>query len=80
MKGKKLMVLLIMTALLLSGCKILTVDQMYKPPKRSEDFNSLQSVISSAIGNMEYSAPISGENQQIVQTADLYGDGGKLPA
>lgn len=75
MKSKKLIVMLILSALLLCGCEMLTVDQMYKPPKRSEDFNSLQSVISSAIGNMEYSAPISGENQQIVQTADLYGDG-----
>lgn len=75
MKGKKFMILLILSALLLSGCEILTVDQMYQPPKRSEDFNSLQRVIQSAIGNMEYSAPISGENQQIVQTADLYGDG-----
>ena len=67
--------MLILSALLLCGCEILTVDQMYEPPKRSEDFNSLQSVINSAIGNMEYSAPISGENQQIVQMADLYGDG-----
>lgn len=75
MKGKKLIVMLILSALLLCGCEILTVDQMYEPPKRSEDFNSLQSVINSAIGNMEYSAPISGENQQIVQMADLYGDG-----
>ena len=75
MKGKKLIALLIVTALLLCGCEILTVDQMYKPPKRSEDFNSLQSAISNAIADMEYSAPVSGENQQIVQTADLYGDG-----
>lgn len=75
MKGKKLIVLLLITALILCGCEILTVDQMYQPPKRSEDFNSLQSVINAAIGDMEYSAPISGENQQIVQTADLYGDG-----
>lgn len=75
MKGGKLIVVLIISALMLCGCEMLTVDQMYQPPKRSEDFNSLQSVINSAIGDMEYSAPISGENQQIVQTADLYGDG-----
>lgn len=75
MKGKKFITLLILSALLFSGCEMLTVDQMYKPPKRSEDFNALQSAINGAIGNMEYSAPISGENQQIVQTADLYGDG-----
>ena len=75
MKGKKFIVLLILSALLLSGCEMLTVDQMYKPPKRSDDFSALQSAINRAIGDMEYSAPRSGENQQIVQTADLYGDG-----
>lgn len=75
MKSKALIAVILISALMLCGCQMLTVDQMYQPPKRSEDFNRLQSVINSAIGDMEYSAPLSGENQQIVQTADLYGDG-----
>jgi hypothetical protein len=51
-----------------------TVDQMYVPPERSEDFKSLQTVINNAMIGMEYSAPISGDNQQIVQMKDLDGD------
>ena len=66
--------LLLALLLLLSGCQMLTVEQMYAPPERSEDFSSLQAAINSAMVNMEYCAPISGENQQIVQSADLNGD------
>lgn len=69
----KILVCIISVSLLL-GCQMRTVDQMYVPPKRSEDFNSLQKVINSSMNGLEYSAPISGENQQIVQTADLDGD------
>lgn len=61
-------------ALLLSGCQMLTVDEMYVPPERSEDYKSLQTVINKALEGMQYSAPVSGENQQLVQMADLDGD------
>lgn len=61
-------------ALLLSGCQMLTVDEMYVPPERSEDYKSLQTAINKALEGMEYSAPVSGENQQLVQMADLDGD------
>lgn len=61
-------------ALLLSGCQMLTVDEMYVPPERSEDYKSLQTVINKALEGMVYSAPVSGENQQLVQIADLDGD------
>ncbi len=66
--------LCILSVLLLCGCEMRTVDEMYAPPKRSEDFNSLQRVINSSMNGLEYSAPLSGENQQIVQTVDLDGD------
>lgn len=72
---KGLLYCFILGALLLCGCQMRTVDQMYVPPARSEDYYSLQSAISNAMGSMEYSAPISGENQQIVQMEDLDGDG-----
>lgn len=65
----------VLAALLLSGCGAWTVDQMYCLPKRSEDYNNLQSAIESAMGSMEYCAPLAGENQQTVQMADLDGDG-----
>lgn len=61
--------------LLLCGCQMRTVDQMYALPERSEDYKSLQTVINNAMNSMEYSAPISGENQQLVQMQDLDGDG-----
>lgn len=66
---------LLLTALLLGGCAMRTVDQMYCLPKRSDTYNELQSVIDGAMDGLDYSAPISGDNQQSVQMADLNGDG-----
>jgi len=71
---KKFICLLLMAALMLTGC-MRTVDQMYEIPKRSEDFKDLQSAIDEAMQGLSYSAPLSGENQQAVQMADLDGDG-----
>ena len=62
-KHIKFIFLLAIAALILSGCSMRTVDQMYRLPKRSEDFNNLQSAIDSAMAGLEYSAPLSGENQ-----------------
>lgn len=59
---------------LLSGCAM-TVEQMYCLPRRSEHYEALQAVMEQAMGSLEYSAPVAGENQQIVQMADLDGDG-----
>ena len=64
-----------MAITLLSGCSLRTVDQLYCLPKRSDDYLSLQTAINKAMNGMSYSAPISGENQQTVQMADLDGDG-----
>ncbi len=58
---------------LLCGCAM-TVDQMYCPPRRSEGFTNLQSVMDAAMQGMVLSAPISGDNQQPVQMLDLDGD------
>jgi len=67
---------LILTAALLFGaCSMRTVDEMYAPPRRSDAYNELQSAIDRTMGDMEYCAPIAGENQQTVQMADLDGDG-----
>lgn len=66
---------LLMAALILSGCSMRTVDEMYRLPKRSENYNNLQSAIESAMQGLEYCAPLAGENQQTVQLADLDGDG-----
>lgn len=66
---------LLLAVLLLSGCSMRTVDQLYCLPKRSEEYNDLQSVIDRHMGQMSYCAPLSGENPQSVQLADLDGDG-----
>lgn len=76
MNSKKFLVgLLIAAAMVLPGCSMRTVDQMYCLPKRSEEYLNLQSAMDSAMVGLEYHAPISGENQQPVQMADLNGDG-----
>lgn len=62
-------------ALLLCGCGSQTVSSMYKIPKRSAEFNNLQVVIDETMTGLEYAAPVSGDNQQTVQMADLDGDG-----
>lgn len=76
MRIKKAWGLLLIALLLpLYGCAATTVDQMFQLPKRSEDYNNLQSAIDDAMTELSYCAPISGENQQTVQMADLDGDG-----
>jgi len=70
-----LAMLFLMTALLLCGCSTRTVEQMYALPKRSDEFNEMQSAIDTAMYGMTYASPQSGENQQTVQMADLNGDG-----
>ena len=67
--------LMLLTALLFSGCASRNIEEMYALPKRSESYNQLQNTIDSAMYGMSYSAPRSGENQQTVQMADLNGDG-----
>lgn len=70
-----LLLLLLAAAMLISGCAVLTVDEMYTPPKRSAEYQDLQNAIDAAMPDLEYRAPLSGENQQTVQMADLDGDG-----
>ena len=64
---------LIMAALL-CGCSFRTVADMYSIPKRSTEFQQLQLAIDEAMTGLEYCAPLSGENRQSVQLADLDGD------
>ena len=74
--GRKLKIaVLLLMALLLTGCAMTTVDRMYSPPKRSAAYEDLQRAIDAAMEGMEYASPLSGENRQTVQLADLDGDG-----
>lgn len=67
--------LIVLTVLLLCGCSMRTTDEMYAFPKRSKEYKNLQSVIDNSLTGLQYCAPLSGENQQTVQMADLDGDG-----
>lgn len=66
---------LLLAVLSLSGCALRTVEEMYSLPKRSEEYNQLQSAIDIAMAGLDYAAPLSGTNRQTLQSADLDGDG-----
>lgn len=70
----KCVILCLLLTVVFSGC-MRTVEQMYRLPKRSDEFQDLQLAMDKAMSGMEYCAPLSGENQQAVQMADLNGDG-----
>ncbi len=72
---KRICLLLLAAATLLSGCSMGTVDKMYHLPRRSEMYDDLQITIDAAMVGHEYCAPQSGEYQQTVQMEDLNGDG-----
>lgn len=75
MKQIKFIWLLVLAAVLLSGCICQTVEDMYCLPKRSEDHDHLQTTVEEAMEGLQYAAPLSGENRQSLQMADLNGDG-----
>lgn len=66
---------LVLALLLLSGCSLRTLDDLYQVPKRSDAVDNLQSAIDKSMAGLEYCAPLNGENLQTVQTVDLDGDG-----
>lgn len=61
--------------LLLSGCFMRSTEELYCVPKRSNAYLNLQEMVETAIGDGEYCAPVSGDNRQAIQQADLDGDG-----
>lgn len=71
----KFLILLLAAAMLLSGCVMQTVDELYCLPKRPQADDDLQKVIDQAMIGLTYSAPFYGENRQMLHTADLDGDG-----
>ncbi len=74
-KNLGLALLFLLAVLTLSGCGIATAEQLYCLPRRSGESEAFQSAIDRAMTGLEYSAPVAGEHQQTVQTADLDGDG-----
>lgn len=75
MKRISKLLCLFLTALLLSGCAMQAVDDLYCLPKRSEDYHNLQEALDRVMSGLEFCAPLSGENLQTIQMKDLDGDG-----
>ncbi len=75
MKFIRKVLLLLAVAFALSGCALATLDELYCLPKRSEEHENLQAVIDEAMTDLTYSAPRYGDNRQVLQMADLDGDG-----
>ena len=71
----KFIVLVLLLTFVLTGCSMPTLDDLYCLPKRFNSDSNLQEVIDDAMEGLQFSAPISGINQQTVQAADLDGDG-----
>lgn len=71
----RMLLLIFMAAAILSGCVMRTVDELYCLPKRSQSDNDMQTVIDQAMVGLFYCAPVYGKNRQMVQPADLDGDG-----
>ena len=75
MKKLKMVILwLALGAMLLTGCSFRPVTEMYRLPKRSDFYQDLQSAVDAAMVGLEYCAPLTGEQRQTVQMADLDGD------
>lgn len=74
-KFGRIFLLTIIVAMVMSGCVMRTVDELYCLPKRSQSDNDMQAVIDKAMSGLMYCSPVYGENRQMVQPADLDGDG-----
>lgn len=76
MKRLLLFVMILVLTVSLSGCFLEPAESLYAVPQQSQDFYKLQSAIEKVMPTGgTYSPPVSGENQQAVQLADLDGDG-----
>jgi hypothetical protein len=69
------LLLIVVASMLLSGCVIRTVDELYCLPKRSQSDGDMQAMIDKAMTGLSYCAPLYGQNRQVMQQADLDGDG-----
>ncbi len=62
--------------ILLSGCSIAEIDELYSLPQANKEYLRLQELIDTEIAaGSEYSAPTAGSLRQSIQLTDLDGDG-----
>lgn len=71
----KMVALILVTAVLLSGCVMRTLDELYCLPQRPQADDDLQKIVDQAMTGLSYSAPVYGENRQVIRPVDLDGDG-----
>ena len=74
MKYKRIAPLLLVL-LMLTGCYSFNSVELYALPQRSREYRELQTAVETALGSGSYSAPLAGANRQVIQQADLDGDG-----
>ena len=68
-------ILILCLSLSLGGCFLDPAENLYAVPKQSDSFHDLQNAIENVMTDTaSYSPPVSGENQQPIQTAELDGD------
>lgn len=75
---KTALLCLLLTAFFLctGGCTLKSANELYTLPAQSESYYDLQEAIDEVMGNeIEYCAPLAGENRQPIQMQDLTGDG-----
>ena len=82
MKRMLLAVLAAAMSLVLSGCFVKTVDELYTLPKHSDEYNRLEQAIDQVMSsqNASYAAPVSGMNGPAGRSGRRRdGRGGRFP-
>lgn len=74
-RKKRMFALLMLLALVLSGCTVSGGDTLYAVPQRSDVYLELQRIVEDTMGEETPAAPLAGEHQRAVQEVDLDGDG-----
>ena len=73
---RRMGILVLVLALLLTGCSGLSAEELYRLPEASEDYYDLQAALNGVLAQgYSYTAPASGTRQEPVQLTDLNGDG-----
>lgn len=75
MKRFRVIPVLLVLLLGLSGCTIPSGDELLAAPKPSKNYQTLQTELEKIQATQIYAAPVSGENRSTVQLVDLDGDG-----
>lgn len=76
MRKKIILSWAILASFVLAGCGLKSGEELYKLPKASAEYDSLQECLQGILDQgLEYSAPLTGSNLQPVQLNDLDHDG-----